>query len=251
MILKVIILGIVQGLTEFLPVSSSGHLALIEKYFRITEPVTLTVFLHFGTFLATIVFFFKPIMDLIKKLLKKEKEALYYIGYIILGTLPIALFAAFLRSQIEYSFSNIKMIALFLGFTGLILVLTNIVKKDRKNITLVSALIIGLSQMLALFPGISRSGMTISAGLFSRVKPEKAFRFSFLLSLPAILGANLIELKSLTRVSTDLVSILVGMALSFVFGLIALVILKKTVEQKFHYFGIYCLFISIILLILR
>lgn len=250
MIIKSIILGIVQGLTEFLPISSSGHLAILEKYFGIAEPVVLATFLHFGTFIATVVFFLKPIITIIKGLAKGEKESINYIIYIIVGTIPIVLFALIFRTQIEQSFINIPIVGIFLGITGVILLLTSIVKRANRKVKLLSAFLIGLSQMLAVFPGISRSGMTISTGLFSKVSPEESFKFSFLLSLPAILGANLLKLKSISQIN-DFPSIIIGMLCSFIFGLIALKILKGLVHRRFHLFGIYCLVISILILLLQ
>lgn len=250
MIIKSIILGIVQGLTEFLPISSSGHLAILEKYFGIAEPVVLATFLHFGTFIATVVFFLKPIITIIKGLIKGEKESINYVIYIIVGTIPIVLFALIFRTQIEQSFTNIPIVGIFLGITGVILLLTSIVKRGNRKVKLLSAFLIGISQMFAVFPGISRSGMTISTGLFSKVSPEESFKFSFLLSLPAILGANLLKLKSISQIN-DFPSIIIGMLCSFIFGLIALKILKGLVDRRFHLFGIYCLVISILILLLQ
>jgi len=250
MIIKSIILGIVQGLTEFLPISSSGHLAILQKYFGITEPVALATFLHFGTFVAIIVFFFKPIVILIKGLFKKEQESTNYVVNIIIGTIPIVLFALIFKTQIERAFNNITIVALLLGITGTVLLLTMVIKRSNKKITLFSALLIGISQMFATFPGISRSGVTISTGLFLQTSSEKSFRFSFLLSLPATLGANIVELKSISKVN-DIPSIAVGVIFSFIFGLIALKILKHAVQRRFHLFGIYCIIMSIILLLTK
>jgi len=250
MILKSIILGIVQGFTEFLPVSSSGHLAILEKYFGITEPVVLATFLHLGTFLATVVFFFRPITKLLKGIWTGERKSIDYALSIVIGSIPIVIFALLLRTQIEQTFNNIVLISIFLGITGLVLIMTMVSKRFDKQINIFSAVIIGIAQMLATFPGISRSGMTISAGLFAKVSPQESFKFSFLLSLPAILGANIFELMRVTSID-NLFSILVGMFCSFVFGLIALSLLRRLVQKYFHLFGIYCLVMSIILLILK
>lgn len=248
MILKAIILGIVQGLTEFLPISSSGHLAIIENYLGITEPVVLTTFLHFGTFCATVVFFFKPIANIVKGAFKGDRQSILYVAYIIVGTIPTVLFVCFLRTCIEESFKDVRLIALFLGITGAIVLITSVTRKRKGKITFLSALVIGIAQMLATFPGISRSGFTISAGIFSKVEPREAFTFSFLLSLPAVLGANIHQLGSLSHVH-DLPTIFIGMACSFVSGLIALKILKRLVQQWFYLFGVYCLVLSIVLLL--
>jgi undecaprenyl-diphosphatase len=249
MVGKAIILGIVQGLTEFLPISSSGHLAILEKYFRITEPLTLAVFLHFGTFLSTVVFFFKPLAALIRGVFTGNKDSIEYLVYIFIGSIPIAVFALIFKPFIEQTFTDPLLIALFLGFTGVVVILTRIARHGAKRIFLFSALMIGLAQMLAVFPGISRSGMTISMGLFKHIDPKEAFIFSFLLSLPAVLGANVIEVATLPHID-NIPSIIIGMIVSFFVGLLALKVLRNMVHRWFHIFGVYCLAISIILLVI-
>jgi undecaprenyl-diphosphatase len=249
--IKILLLGIIQGFTEFLPVSSSGHLAILEKMFHIPEPVAVAAFLHFGTLLATVVFFWKPIVMIIQGLIRGEKEAFRYLAYIVLGTIPAGVFALFFKKAIEQSFRDFRLIGLFLGLTGLVLLSTALIKKAAEKIDLPRALAIGLAQMLAVFPGISRSGATISTGLITRVEPEQAFRFSFLLSLPAVFGANLIELKGMNEFGNWGI-LLAGLGVSFVTGLAALFLLRRLVRDKFHYFGIYCLAVSLaIILFLR
>jgi undecaprenyl-diphosphatase len=249
MIIESIILGIVQGLTEFLPISSSGHLAILENIFGIEEPVTMATFLHFGTFLATLVFFIKPIGRIFKGIFLGERDSIRYLLYIFVGSIPIVIFALLFKTYIENAFGNTTLIALFLGITGTVVIMTGMVKKFNGSITLVSALIIGLCQMFATFPGISRSGMTISAGLFSRVGPKKAFTFSFLLSLPAVLGANIYEFSRISKFE-NVPGLITGMVLSFISGFIALIILRRTIRKGFHLFGIYCLIISVLLLLI-
>lgn len=250
MILHVIILGIVQGLTEFLPISSSGHLAILEGFFGITEPVVLTAFLHLGTLIATIVFFLKPICALLRGLIKKQRESMTYTINIIIGSIPIVIFALMFKSWIEMSFTDFTLVALLLGVTGVVLVLTGIIKKREMKVNYRQALVIGIGQMFAALPGLSRSGLTISAGLFSGVSPEESFTFSFLLSLPAILGANLVELTNISKINNFPVMI-IGLVCSFIFGLIGLRILRDTVRKRFHLFGIYCLVMSMVMLLLR
>jgi undecaprenyl-diphosphatase len=246
--IKAIILGIVQGLTEFLPVSSSGHLAILENLFGIAEPVTLAVFLHFGTLVAIIVYFFKPITDLVKGVFKGNKESLSYFIKIIIASIPIVIFVILFEAWVTRVFSNMTMIAILLGITGTIVLLTGVVRKGQKRVGMLSAIFIGIGQMFAILPGISRSGMTISAGIFSGVEPERAFRFSFLLSIPAVLGANIFELKNVSHIN-NIPQLLVGMLCSFVTGLVALRILRSTVYKKFYLFGPYCIIISIIMLL--
>jgi len=248
--IQAIILGIVQGLTEFLPISSSGHLAILEGFLGITEPVALTAFLHLGTFVATVVFFFKPISALVRGLIRGNSASIRYTINIVIGSIPIVIFALIFKSWIEKSFVDFKLIAVLLGVTGVILLLTGIIKKREGKVHYLHALAIGIGQMFAALPGLSRSGLTISAGLFSGVSPEESFTFSFLLSLPAILGANLLEIRHIAKIENPAV-MLVGLLFSFIFGLIALKILRDAVRKKFHLFGIYCLVISVIMLLLR
>ncbi len=246
MIVIAIILGILQGLTEFLPISSSGHLAILEHYFGVAEPVTLAVFLHFGTFLATLVYFSRPIGDLVRGMVRRDRQSIVYIRNICIGTIPVVIFAFLFKRYIEQSFINLTLVALLLGVTGTILILTGVVVRGSKKITLLSAVLIGVSQMFAVFPGISRSGVTIASGLFLKVKPDKAFTFSFLLSLPAIAGAFLMEAVSISSLQ-NIPSLFIGMIFSFLSGLVALKILRLLVERYFHLFGIYCLVISLII----
>jgi undecaprenyl-diphosphatase len=246
--IKTIILGIVQGLTEFLPVSSSGHLAILENLFGIAEPVTLAVFLHFGTLVAIIVYFFRPITDLVRGVFKGNKESLSYFMKIIIGSVPIVIFGILFESWVARIFSNVTMIAILLGITGTIVLLTGVVRKGQKRVGILSAIFIGVGQMFAILPGISRSGMTISAGIFSGVEPDRAFRFSFLLSIPAVLGANIFELKNISNIN-NIPQLLVGMVCSFIAGLVALRILRSTVHKRFYLFGPYCIVISIIMLL--
>jgi len=246
--IKTAILGIVQGLTEFLPISSSGHLAILENLFNINEPMTLAVFLHFGTLLAVIVFFSRPITDILKGIIKGNRESISYVLMIILGTIPIVVAGIFLRSWVMHVFSDMRVVSLLLGLTGMIVLVTGLAKPQPRFLTIPTAALIGLAQMFSLLPGISRSGMTISAGLFSGVVPERAFRFSFLLSIPAVLGANIYELKNVSTIGS-IPEMLVGMLFSFMTGILALRILRSMVHKRFYIFGIYCLIISVIMLV--
>ncbi len=248
--IETILLGIVQGLTEFLPVSSSGHLAILEHILGIPEPLTLAVFLHFGTFIAILVYFLGPIKDLVRGIFNGDRGSLSYLGKIAIGTIPIVIVGLFFRPWVAAAFNNMFAVAILLGVTGVVVLLTGSVVKKQKPVTPFSAIAIGIGQMLAILPGISRSGMTISAGIFSGVDPDRAFRFSFLLSVPAILGANLFELRNVPSI-TNLPEILIGMLCSFVSGLIALAVLRRTVYRRFHLFGVYCLIISVLLIFIR
>jgi undecaprenyl-diphosphatase len=247
--IKTIILGIVQGLTEFLPVSSSGHLAILEHSFGISEPVSLAVFLHFGTLIAILMFFFKPISSLIKGLAGGNRESISYCMKIVLGTIPILAAGLLLEYWVARAFTNMMIVSILLGVTGTVVLMTGIIRQRQQKITLLTAFFIGIGQMFAILPGISRSGMTISAGLFSGIEPKRAFEFSFLLSIPAVLGANLYELRNVSSIG-NIPELLVGMVFSFLTGLLALKILRSLVHRYFYLFGPYCLIISIITLII-
>uniref|UniRef100_A0A7C4XK06 Undecaprenyl-diphosphatase n=1 Tax=candidate division WOR-3 bacterium TaxID=2052148 RepID=A0A7C4XK06_UNCW3 len=246
--IKIIVLGILQGLTEFLPISSSGHLAILEKLWAIKESAALTVALHFGTLLSTLIYFIKPIGEIIKGVVKMKSDSLRYLLYILLGNIPAGLFALVFKERIEESFNDLKLVFIFLGLTGVILLLTRIIKLGNKEVGMKEAFIVGIAQMFSVFPGFSRSGLTISAGLFSNLSPTSAFQFSFLLSLPAILGANILELRKITSFDEP-IFLIFGVILSFIFGILSLKLLRKMVQKNFYIFGFYCLLISIIFLI--
>ncbi len=247
--IKIIILAILQGLTEFLPISSSGHLAILENLMAIQEVVAVTAILHFGTLLATIVYFRRELYEIIIGLIKKESSAIKYVINIIIGNIPIVVFAILFRDLIENTFTEVRLVMVFLGITGAVLLLTTIVPRGEKQISVIRALVVGIGQMFAVFPGLSRSGLTISSGIFAQMERTEAFKFSFLLSLPAVLGANLLEIKEIASLPNP-IEIFIGLIISFVFGLIALRLLRALVEKWFYLFGFYCLIISLIFLIL-
>jgi undecaprenyl-diphosphatase len=245
--IETIILGIVQGLTEFLPISSSGHLAILERLFGISEPVSLAVFLHFGTLIAVVVFFFRPIAGLAKGVLQGNRESIMYCINIALATIPIIIAGLLFESWVGRAFTNMMIVSILLGITGTVVLMTGIVQRKQKKINLLTAFLIGIGQMFAILPGISRSGMTISVGLFSGIEPKRAFEFSFLLSIPAVLGANVYELTKVSGIG-NVTELVVGLIASFLTGLLALKILRSMVYRHFFLFGPYCLIISIILL---
>jgi undecaprenyl-diphosphatase len=206
--LQAFILGIVQGLTEFLPISSSAHLILFPWFFGWTDPLidtlTFDVALHAGTLLAILWYFFKDWMELARgflRILAKRRVEEFQerlILYIILATIPAALVGLFLEKMVEESFRNPLLISLPLIAVSFLMIYAE--RRSRllkllKKMTLKDALTIGLAQALALLPGVSRSGITITTGLFRGYEREAATRFSFLLSTPAIAGAAILHLR--------------------------------------------------------
>ncbi|MDO8622822.1 MAG: undecaprenyl-diphosphate phosphatase, partial [archaeon] len=183
-----ILFAVIQSITEFLPVSSSGHLALVSNL--ISQPnLFFFTALHIASLFAILIFTRKEIYSLIS--FKKEYKKLWI--YLIIATIPAALFGFFFNDLIESSFSSYLFLGIAFIFTGIVLFFTRF-SKVYSNLNIKNSILIGLFQVVALFPGISRSGMTISAGLFSGIDKEKAAKFSFLLFIPLSIGAFILEL---------------------------------------------------------
>ncbi len=235
--LKYIILGITQGLTEFLPVSSSGHLVIMQRILGLTgEELVLSVVLHLGTVLALLVFFHKDIFKLLRNF--------RWVLFILLVTVITGVIGISGKDFFKSLFSAPSYIGLGLLVTGAILILTKKIRGyKREDLNIKDALILGLTQGIAIIPGISRSGITISTLLFRGIKADTVFRFSFLASIPAILGAALLEAKDIALVYQGHAgNLIAGFIFSFLTGIIALSLLRKMIlDAKFYYFGYYCI----------
>lgn len=244
-----VILGIIQGLTEFIPISSSGHLVLTEHFLNIKMPgIMFELSVHMGTLLSVIIYFRKRIVRLVQSIfIADAKEDRKMVLYLIYGTIPVVIFVLLLRGTIEKTFGSPLATSFLLVVTGLILLSTAIPKKGEKGINLIRAIMIGMAQALAIFPGISRSGISISAGLFAGIKPVKAAEFSFLLYIPAMFAA--LTYKNGELATGNIISAgeyIVGILVSFLTGLLAVYILLGLIKKgKFQYFGVYCLLIGI------
>jgi len=197
-IFHAIFLGIIQGLTEFLPISSSGHLALLEHYLNVQEAgLAFDVLLHVGTLVALIAYFWQEWLDMFRALLRPERHNRFerrLFWYLVIATVPGALAGFFLEKQAETIFRAPTRIAILLGVMGIILYLADRLARHQRQlqgITLTDAILIGCAQALAIMPGVSRSGSTMTMGLFLGFTRETAARFSFLLSTPIIFGAGL------------------------------------------------------------
>lgn len=239
--LNEIILALIQSITEFLPVSSSGHLALISN---IADKPDLFFFtaLHLASLLAVLIFTRKEIANLLS--FRKEYRKLWI--YLIIATIPAALFGYLFQSLIESAFSSLLFLGTAFIFTGLVLFLTKFTK-IRSKFNWKNSLFIGVMQTLALFPGVSRSGMTISAGLLSGIEREKAARFSFLLFIPLSLGAFLLEFKDAYINLSLVISFIICATLSLVFLNLLVRIIKR---EYFWVFSFYCWLIGLISLLL-
>lgn len=263
-LLSSILLGLVQGIAEFLPISSSGHLAIAEHLLNVsgaTEiPDFFDVLLHLGTLVAVFVAYWSDIRDMILELISGVRDlarrntpdpippARRMILLIIVGTLPLFLVLP-VKDLVEGLSNNMYFVAGALLVTGCLLFASDRVRHGRKterSATLIDVLIVGVAQAIATCPGISRSGTTITVGCFVGFERKFAVRFSFLLSIPAILGANILSLKDAVEAGIDWASVpvyLVGVAVSAVVGYACIRLLKMIAAKgRFGWFAYYCWF---------
>lgn len=251
-ILEAIILGLIQGLTEFLPVSSSGHIFLGQVAMGgvIEEPLLFTIVVHLATAMSTIVVFRKDIGRIFSGLFKfKNNEETRYSLFIIISMIPAAIVGFTLEDTFDSitkpgnEFWGLIIVGGCLLFTGLLLFFTHKAKKQHKKVDAISAFIIGLSQAIALLPGVSRSGSTIATGLLLGIKRENIARFSFLMVLPLIFGA--VAKKALDYMKEpeafEILPLVIGFIAAFLSGLIACKWMIGMVKKaKLSYFAIYC-----------
>lgn len=257
-ILESIVLGIVQGITEFLPVSSSGHLEIV-KFILGADTVgesslLMTVSLHFATALSTIIVFRKDIWNIISKLNKHSGNEERSFAYkIIFSMMPAAFVGVFFEDLIESLFTgNLLLVGAMLLLTALLLWLADKATETNKNVSFKSALIIGIAQAIAIIPGISRSGATISTSVLLGVDRAKAARFSFLMVVPLIFGKIAKDLLDgdFSSANADLLSLGAGFIAAFVVGIAACTWMIQLVKSsKLKYFSIYCILVGLIAII--
>lgn len=273
--LSSIFLGLVQGISEFLPISSSGHLSLFQHFFGLTgidENLFFDVLLHLGTLIAIFVYYWKDIVDLLKELVRlistlfgsdkagkkpaqpsggKGKLANLtpdgrMIVMIIIATIPLFIVLP-IKDRVEAMYGNTIFIGCALLLTGLLLFASDRMARGRKtarNATMVDALVVGFGQAIAVVPGLSRSGTSISAGLFRGFQRKFAVRFSFLMSIPAVLGANIISIKDAVEAGIDSAAMpgyIVGTIAAAVSGYFAIRLVNLLADKgKFGSFAYYC-----------
>jgi len=255
-VIRYLILGVVQGLTEFLPVSSSGHLVLAQRVFHLDPPGTLVeATLHLGTLIAVLLLFRRDIVQLLRGLFIRGKERME-VGRLVIATVPIALVGFLLRTQIEQAFSSVLLVGVCLLVTAGILFLADRASRStrRSSIRLFDALLIGFAQAAALLPGISRSGATIGAGLLLGVRGSQAARFSFLLAIPAILGAGGFRLyTALGEPAASEVAwggLLLGAVAAALIGALAIKWLLAVIARgRLKAFGIYCAAVGVVAIV--
>lgn len=262
-IFEAAILGIVQGLAEFLPISSSGHLELFQHIMGLSDNsasmMLLTVLLHVGTLLAVAVVFWNDWMDILRHLFRSKT-----LGLLFIASLP-ALFAALLLGDAMDSLFGSGFLGLAFLITALFLLLTEYIGKKMKNRTdlqdevgVKHALCMGVMQAVAILPGVSRSGSTLLGGIFSGMKREKAAKFSFMMSAPAILGSLLVEGKDVLEnggmelLRNNLLPVLVGVALAAVSGYLAIRYMLKLINRiSFNWFALYVGIVGVTVVVLQ
>ncbi len=260
-LLEALILGIIQGLTEFLPVSSSGHIELGKEILNVhvKDPLLFSIVVHGATALSTVVIFRKDILSILKELLAfKWNEGTQYTAKIALSMIPVGLVGVLLEKEIESFFEGkILLVGCMLLLTGILLFLTTKAKEKSGEVNFKNAGIIGIAQAIAILPGISRSGSTIATSLLLGVNREKAARFSFLMVLPPILGAVGLKVKDYMELdqlqaaeSTNTLALTVGFIAAFISGLIACKWMLQIVKKaKLQHFAYYCFTVGTIAII--
>lgn len=263
-IVQAIFLGFLQGFTEFLPVSSSGHLVLAQELLQISHEgdISFEVFVHFGTLLSVFVAFHRDVVAILSAVMEaivrpRESGTLYKnneffrLGiFIIVGSIPAAIIGLQYEQEAVIFFSDPKLISVMLIITGFILYLTRFARpKEGTSVGLRTSIIIGCAQAVAIIPGISRSGSTISAGLFVGVSRENSAKFSFLMSLPVIFGATILKIFDLVALPPSANRILmlsVSTVVAGISGYVAIRVLFHALRRQiFGWFAYYCLVVGI------
>lgn len=255
MLIETIILGFIQAITEWIPVSSTGHLRIAEKFLGLELPLFFDLILHIGTLFVTIFYFRLDIKNMLYSLIHWEFKTKNgkLVPLIIIGSIPTILIGFLFNRFIIFYFNSFAALSIAYIFCGSFLFLSRIGKEKKDSISYSEAIQIGIIQGIAVIPGLSRSGFTIGTALLLGIKKEKAFKFSFLLSIPAIVGGlgltfyeNLIIVSS---INVDLFSIILGILVSTLVGYLSLRILQKIViREKIYVFAFYCWTISILLI---
>ncbi len=256
-LLQSIILGLIQGTTEWLPISSTGHLRVAEYFFGLSVPLLFDVLLHAGTLLVTLIYFRNAIKNVLLALWHRDlhSENGKLILPIIVGSIPTAIIAAAIGDQLDQYFSSLLWLGVWFIITGALLLATRFSTERKDTISMPAALLVGVMQGLSIIPSVSRSGFTIATMLLLGVKRELAFKFSFLLSIPAVIGALGLTLyqehDALSVAGISTLTIAVALAVSVAVSFLALKVVEKSLAaKKFYLFSIYCFIFGALLLVL-
>jgi undecaprenyl-diphosphatase len=252
-IFSAFLLGLVQGLTEFLPISSSGHLVLSQHLLGFREPnLAFDILVHLGTLMAVVFYFRKDIATILLSSVGRstDMDGRRWILMIIVGTIPTGIIGFAFKDQFEALFAQPRLVAGMLWITAVLLAVSDRIRVNASNdskLTVPRSVLVGIAQGLAIIPGISRSGATITFGIFSGLNPSQAARFSFLLSIPAILGATLLEFeKFMGATAHELPAYIVGAITAFVSGYAAIyLLLKMVIQRKLWRFSIYLFLVGL------
>ena len=248
--IQVMLLALVQGLTEWLPISSSGHLVIAQALMGLTVPVAFDVLLHLGTLVSVLVYFWKDILAIARSVFSFDTKSMNFKLFLLVvaGSTPTAIIGYAFLNFFESLFENPVSVGFAFLVTGALLLSTRF-RRGNWDLDWLRALVIGIVQGLAIAPGISRSGSTISAGLLCGVKKVEAFRYSFLLSIPGVLGAALLKHKEIALSDVN-ISALAGVTIAAVVGYLAIKFVSKMVlSDRFYLFSIYCFLAGIAVLI--
>ena len=251
-IIEILILAVVQGITEWLPISSSGHLVIVQEWMGLGElPLIFPVTLHVGTLFVVLLTFWKEIAGIFKALVRldfKSEEGKLAL-HIAVGSVPTAAIGLLFHDIFESFFYSLLAVGLALLITGSFLYISER-RKNGKKLGFLDSLLIGVAQGFAIIPGISRSGVTITTGLLRRVEKGKVFRYSFLLSIPAVIGAAVTESMNLTVSNVDTAILLLGVVTSMIVGYASLKLLLKIILRgKLHLFAYYCWIVGMLLIL--
>jgi undecaprenyl-diphosphatase len=256
-IIKTIILGIIQGLTEWLPISSTGHLKIAEHFMNERTPLLFDFVLHIGTLIVVLLFFRSDIKKTLSALVRLDFKTEHgkLVPLIIVGSIPAGIIGIILNEYVNADFQNILPIAVAFVICGIMLYPVKFAHEKSDIIGYSTALLIGLAEGIAIIPGISRSGATIAIALLLGIKREKAFKFSFIISIPAIIGAIGLtfykESGTLASAGLDWSEILAGVIAAMVVGYFALKLLWKIIaKKKLYLFAFYCWLLGIALIVL-
>lgn len=254
-LIKTVILGVIQGLTEWLPISSSGHLKLAERFLGLNVPLVFDVILHVGTLMVILAFFKSDIKEVLLAFMRFDFKTDYgkLIPLIIVGTIPTAVIGLVIHTFFEEFLQEVLTIAVAFIVCGMVLFSAKAGREKKSEIGFFEAFLVGVAQGIAVIPGLSRSGLTIAVALLLGIRKEKVFKFSFLLSVPAVIGALALtlytEFDRLTVSNFGLVEVTVGMVAALIVGYLALRILWKVLAKgKFHLFAFYCWILGISLM---
>jgi len=252
-VLEAILLAFVQGITEWLPISSSGHLALIQQKLGFESPVFFDVMLHLGTLIVILIVFREKIVK-IAKIVRSKGLATpegKILKLIIVGNVPVAIAYILFGKDIKAMFSNAFAVAIAFLATGVVLFLTFRTRERRNELTYMDSVLIGVAQAFALVPGLSRSGLTIAIALLLGIERRKAAEFSFLLAIPAVIGAAIEESLTCEFAGIDVLPVLVGVIITIIVGYVALKLLLRIVQRgKLYIFSIYCWLAGTLVLLL-